>query len=120
MRRLCKMLASAALALTLTVPSVEAASDIQLPTVEIGKGMSVTKALEGRHSTREFSNKALTNKQLSKILWAANGINRPDTGGRVNPAAHGKYFVDVYAITADGIYCYDPTAHKLVLIAAGD
>ena len=120
MKRLCKMLAAAALALTLTLTTVEAASDIQLPTVEIGKGMSVMKALDGRRSTREYSNKALTVKQLSKIFWAANGINRPENGGRVNPAAHGKYVIDVYAIMSDGIYLYEPTDHKLVLIVEGD
>ena len=120
MKRLCKMLAAAALALALTVPTVEAARDIQLPTVEIGEGMSVTTALSIRRSTRDFSNEALTNDQLSKIFWAANGINRPKTGGRVNPAAHGEYIIDVYAIMSDGIYCYDPTAHKLVLIVEGD
>ena len=121
LKRLTRTLGAALLAATLIMPTaVEAASDINLPTVEIGKGMSVTTALNGRRSTREYSNKALTNKQLSKIFWAANGFNRPSVGGRVNPAAHGEYVIDVYAIMADGIYLYEPRDHKLVLIKDGD
>ena len=115
-----RLVCAGLLATALIIPTVEAAGDINLPTVQIGKGMSVTTALSGRRSTREFSDKALTAKQLSKIFWAANGLNRPDTGGRVNPAAHGEYIIDVYAIMSDGIYCYDPRAHKLVLIVEGD
>lgn len=120
LKRFVRTLGAALVAASLIVPTVEAASNIDLPAPKIGKGMSVTTALEGRKSTREYSNKALTAQQLSKIFWAANGINRPETGGRVNPAAHGKYIIDVYAIMSDGIYCYDPNAHQLILVAEGD
>lgn len=119
MRRFFLALSAMLLTVMMLLPTVEATT-IDLPAPKIGKGMSVMQALEGRHSTRQYSSRALTAQQLSNILWAANGINRPDTGGRVNPAAHGKNIVDVYAVTADGIYCYDPSAHALVLIAEGD
>lgn len=115
-----KRILSMLVGLTLIGSTAFAAGSIELPSPKIGKGMSVTTALEGRRSTREFSSKSLTTQQLSKIFWAANGINRPETGGRVNPAAHGQYIIDVYAIMDDGIYCYDPKDHRLILIAAGD
>lgn len=121
MRRFFLALSAVLLTVMMLLPTAEAAKgDIALPTVEIGEGMSVTRALDARHSAREYSDKALTAQQLSKILWAANGINRPETGGRVNPAAHGKYFVDVYALTADGIYLYAPKEHALKLVVEGD
>ena len=119
-KRFVRTLCAALLAASMVVPTVEAASNIDLPSPKIGKGMSVTTALNGRRSTREYSKTALTEQQLSKIFWAANGYNRPDVGGRVNPAAHGEYIIDVYAIMSDGIYLYEPRDHKLVLIASGD
>ena len=120
LKRLTRTLGAALLAASLLMPTaVEAASDINLPTVQIGKGMSVTTALNGRRSTREYSNKALTNQQLSKIFWAANGINR-ENGKRVIPAAMGVYSVEVYAVTREGIYLYDPDNYKIKLIAEGD
>ena len=61
----------------------------------------------------------MTSAQLAKILWAANGINR-DNGKRVNPAALSVYSVEVYAVTKEGIYLYDPANHKLNLIVEGD
>ena len=96
-----------------------AQSEISLPTVETGGNLSVMQALSQRKSSRKFVDKNLTAAQLSKILWAANGVNRPD-GKRVNPAALGAYCVEVYAVTSEGIYLYEPTNHKLKLIAEGD
>ena len=112
-----------ALAATLLITSTTsfaAQSDITLPTVGAKSNeVSVTEALQQRKSNRNFIDKDLTAAQLSKILWAANGINRPD-GKRVNPAAMGVYSVEVYAVTREGIYLYDAANHKLKLIAAGD
>jgi len=97
-----------------------AAGDITLPTVEVkSKEISVTQAIQQRKSSRNFIDKDLTSAQMSKILWAANGINR-DEGKRVNPAAMGVYSVEVYAVTREGIYLYDADNNKLNLIAKGD
>ena len=97
-----------------------AAGDITLPTVGIkSKEISVTQALQQRKSSRNFIEKDLTSAQMAKILWAANGINRPD-GKRVNPAGKGVYCVEVYAVTREGIYLYDADKHTLKLVAAGD
>jgi hypothetical protein len=53
------------------------------------------KALSERHSTREFASKALSLADLSDLLWAANGINRKDSGKRTAPSAMNKQDVDV-------------------------
>lgn len=105
--------------LTLSTTAYAAQSEIILPTVGARDGeLSVTQALQQRKSSRKFIDKALSPAQLSKILWAANGFNRPDK--RVNPVANGVYSVDVYAVTAEGIYLYVPEENKLKLIADGD
>ena len=104
--------------LTLPTPTF-AAQDINLPAPDLKSKLSVMDALNQRMSKRSFVEKDLTPAQLSKILWAANGINRPD-GKRVNPAAMSVYSVEVYAVTREGIYFYDAANHKLKLIETGD
>ena len=93
---------------------------IHLPRPGVDRlGMSVTRALAARCSVREFLPEALSLGQLSDILWAAYGINRPD-GRRTVPAAWGIYGLDVYAVTAEGIYLYVPEDHSLTIVAEGD
>ena len=93
--------------------------EITLPQPNLTTDLTVLDALQQRKSSRNFVDKSLTAEQLSKILWAANGVNRPD-GKRVNPAALSAYCVEVYAVTSEGIYLYDAANHKLKLIAEGD
>lgn len=115
-----KFLSTLAVIFIMATTTYAAQNEIILPTVEItGNELSVTQALQQRTSNRHFVDKDLTPAQLSKILWAANGINR-DNGKRVNPAALGVYSVEVYAVTREGIYLYDAANHKLKLIAEGD
>ena len=122
MKRFYKILTSMAVIFMLTNP-VEAA-EISLPTPNISQSKMLTEMLNERHSSRDLYGN-LTPMQLSKILWAANGItNRMTVGGtvqgHVNPAAMGIYAVDVYAVTADGIYLYNPEKHSLELVRKGD
>ena len=115
-----KFLLTLAVMIFMSTTSYAAQSEIILPTVGINSDeISVTQALQQRKSSRNFVDKALTPAQLSKILWAANGINR-ENGKRVNPAALGVYSVEVYAVTKEGIYLYDPANNKLKLIVEGD
>ena len=114
-----KFFATLAATLIMSTSVFAAPSEIVLPTVETSGELSVMQALSQRKSSRNFVDKNLTVNQLSKILWAANGVNRPN-GKRVNPAALSVYSVEVYAVTSEGIYLYDATNHKLKLIAEGD
>jgi len=114
-----KFLLALAAACLMSTTACAAPSEITLPTVNTESNLSVMQALSQRQSSRNFVDKDLTTAQLSKILWAANGINR-DNGKRVNPAAMGVYSVEVYAVTKEGIYLYDVDKHKLNLIAEGD
>ncbi|MGE5320656.1 MAG: nitroreductase family protein [Hyphomicrobiaceae bacterium] len=83
-------------------------------------GLPLMQVLKARHSTREFGSKPLPAKVLSNLLWAANGVNRLDTGARTAPSAHDWREIDVYAVTADGAYRYDAPTHTLRQVAAGD
>ncbi len=117
-----KFLTATIMATTFFLPttSFAAQSEINLPALNLNSELSVMAALNQRASNRNFVDKDLTSEQLSKILWAANGVNRYDTQKRVNPAALGVYSVEVYAVTREGIYLYDAANHKLNLVAEGD
>ena len=93
---------------------------IKLPPPEMAGGMPLMQALKARHSTRAFSSKPLPPQVLSNLLWAASGVNRPDTGQRTAPSAHDWREIDVYAATAEGAFRYDPASHTLIRVATGD
>jgi SagB-type dehydrogenase family enzyme len=76
--------------------------------------------LAKRSSARTFSPQALPMNVLSDLLWAANGINRPDAGKRTAPSAKNMQEIDIYVATAEGLYLYDAKAHVLKPILQGD
>jgi SagB-type dehydrogenase family enzyme len=94
--------------------------DIPLSKPDMNSGKSLMIALNERSSHREFSNKELSSDHLSGLLWAACGINRPETGKRTAPSAMNWQDVQVYVILKTGIYLYKENEHKLVLVAEGD
>ena len=88
-------------------------SPIQLKAPEKKAGLSVMETLANRHSTREFSNKNLTLQELSNLLWAANGINRPEKGMKTAPSAMNAQEVDVYVCMEEGAFLYDAKSNQL-------
>ncbi|MDR1516809.1 MAG: SagB/ThcOx family dehydrogenase [Dysgonamonadaceae bacterium] len=93
---------------------------IALNTPDTNRGETVLKALSLRASTREFSPAQLKLQDLSDLLWAANGINRPDEQKRTAPSAINAQDIDVYAFLPSGTYLYDAAKHQLVLVAESD
>ena len=107
----------------LLVPGVSGATRtnaVTLPPPQINDGMSIMKALSERKSSRSFAAASISNEQLSNILWAANGINRPESKGHTNPAAMGVQSVHVYVVTDKGIFLYEPQSHDIRLLNKGD
>lgn len=51
---------------------------------DLERGASVMNALPARQSIRSFSEKTFSQKDLSDLLWAANGLNRHKPPGRQN------------------------------------
>jgi len=81
-------------------------------------GLTVMQALKVRHSERAFAETDLTESELSGLLWAANGFNRPDK--RTNATGMNKQSIVVYAIMKSGAYRYDAKANKLVKVCDED
>ena len=92
---------------------------IQLSKPQI-TGNPLMEVLAKRSSSREFSSEPLPETVLSNMLWAAAGINRPDSGKRTAPTAMNKQEIDVYVATERGIYLYDAKSHSLKMVATGD
>jgi SagB-type dehydrogenase family enzyme len=91
-----------------------------LPAPQTDGGKPLMQALKDRHSTREFSAEKLSPQVLANLLWAAFGINRPDTGKRTAPSAMNWQEIDVYVATAEGFYVYDAKGNKLDPILGRD
>jgi len=89
------------------------AKDIDLPTRPAKSNVDIITALEQRRTTREYAPAKLSLEDVSAILWAANGVNRPD-GKRTAPSAHGRQYIDIYVAADKGVYRYDAPGHKLI------
>jgi SagB-type dehydrogenase family enzyme len=86
---------------------------IKLPPPNLNSGKSLMQSLQARKSSRNFSIKKLPVEVLSNLLWAACGINRPDSGRRTVPSAVNWQEIDVYVAMADGLYLYNAKEHVL-------
>ncbi len=88
--------------------------------IETGGAMSFEDVAAKRRSVREFSDERLSEKELLKILFAAQGITEPGTGHRSVPSAGATYPLEVYLVNADGVLHYDPSSNSLKEVVQGD
>ncbi|MGN6578583.1 MAG: SagB/ThcOx family dehydrogenase [Bordetella sp.] len=93
---------------------------INLPTPDYQNGMPLMQALTRRASCRDFKSAELPMTLLGSLLWAADGVNRPLSGGRTAPSPHARHEVDIYAALPAGVYRYDAATHRLILKHAVD
>jgi nitroreductase len=94
-----------------------AASPLPKPKTE--GGMPLMEALKNRKSSREFADRSLSDQVLGNLLWAADGVNRPD-GHRTAPSAMNWQQIDIYVAKADGLWLFDPNAHALTKVLDKD
>jgi SagB-type dehydrogenase family enzyme len=98
----------------------EETKPIQLPPPQTEIGKPLMQALKLRQSSRSFDSKPLPLQELSNLLWAADGINRADSGKRTAPSAVNWQEVDIYVALPEGLYLYDPKSHSLMPVVAKD
>lgn len=107
----------------LSLPLYGKQSIIKLPDPVTDGKVSLEKTINSFRSIRRFSDKALTLKEISQLLWASGG-NKVDTitgASRTYPSAGAIYALNFYLIpnNVDGlepfIYRYDHDEHALVL-----
>jgi len=107
------------LLLGLCASVAHAAQTMQLPVPDKAGGIPLMQALAERKSTKSFSDKAVSAQDLSNLLWAAWGVNRPD-GRRTAPTARNTQAVEVYVVLESGVWRYDGPKHLLEQALPGD
>jgi len=96
------------------------AQDIQLPEPDKSAKMTLMEALQQRASSREFSDKEVSDAVLSQVLWAACGINRPGEKKITAPSAINAQDILVYVARKDGAYLYQPETNTLKMVCDED
>lgn len=93
---------------------------IQLLKPQIEGGRPLMQVLKDRKSIRGYSAEKLPLQILSNLLWAAFGINRPDSGKRTAPTGQNRQNIDIYVASDEGAYVYDAKAHMLNPVLSED
>jgi SagB-type dehydrogenase family enzyme len=93
---------------------------VKLPEPDMTGGMPLMEALKERKTQREFSERELPAEVLSGMLWAAFGINRPESGKRTAPSAMNLQEIDIYVALKQGLYLYNAEEHALDPVLARD
>lgn len=105
-------------ALTMLASGAAHAGNIALPAPETTGGKPLMQAMAERRTEREFADKPVSTKDLSNILWAAYGFNRP--GKRTIPTARNEQGMDVYVLTKDGAFLYNAKDNVLEQVGTRD
>jgi SagB-type dehydrogenase family enzyme len=98
---------------------------IQLPRPRLKSGVSFEKVLGESRSVKEYSGEALTIENVSQLLWAAQGVTRPE-GWRTAPSAGATFPLELYLVAgnvnglAQGLYRYRADQHKLIQLGNKD
>lgn len=93
---------------------------IYLPPPESSGGMPLMQALNNRMSTKEFTTQAIPRDQISNLLWAAFGINRPESGKRTVATAVNCQDIEVYVVLEKAVYVYQAKEHRLIPVVNRD
>jgi SagB-type dehydrogenase family enzyme len=102
------------------VSASEPLEPIHLPPPETSGGMPLMKALDNRRSTKAFTKQAIPLDQISNLLWAAFGINRPESGMRTAATAVNCQDIEVYVVLEKAAYVYQAEEHRLIPAANRD
>lgn len=78
------------------------------------------KALAHRASASSYDTAEMKIKDISDLLWAANGINRAGSGKRTAASSYNAQDIDLYLFLKAGVYIYNPKDHQIELVVSGD
>jgi len=100
--------------------------NVKLPHPSIVGSIPVEKSINERRSVRLFKEEPLSLKELSQLLWAAQGITDKARGLRAAPSAGALYPLEIYVVVGNveglsaGVYKYVIGKHELTEIKEGD
>jgi SagB-type dehydrogenase family enzyme len=90
-----------------------------LPAPSLSAELSLEEALASRRSVRDYDDEPLTTTEIGQLLWATQGITG-EQGYRTAPSAGALYPLEIYLLTADGVFHYDPRQHRLTRTSETD
>lgn len=101
---------------------------LKLPKPKLKGLLSVEEAIAVRRSVREFSPTPISLDDLSQLLWAAQGVTDPESGGRSAPSAGATYPLEIFVFIKQGgvkgveagVYRYHPLDHSLFKMSSED
>ena len=85
---------------------------IALPSPSYRGTRTLEEALVKRRSNRSFLDRPIELAAVGQLLWAGQGI-RDRSGGRTAPSAGGRYPLDLYIATEEGVGQYLPEEHEI-------
>ena len=97
---------------------------VKLPEPRKDSNFSLEMAINERRSIRTYKDAPLTLKEVSQLLWAAQG--KVASGKRAAPSAGATYPMEIYLIAGNvedlspGLYKYILDDHSLFLVKEGD
>ena len=116
-----KKIMTLALALMMMGGCVQAQEAIKLPQPKKESlNMPLGEALQNRRSYREYTVKEINLQQLSTLLWAASGVNDPQSGKLTAPTAVNMQDIKIYVCTAQGVCLYNAKENTLVPVISKD
>lgn len=102
----------------ISVSAAQTPETIKLPEVNFDRGTSAMQAFRDRQSVREYVDRQISTQDLSDLLWAANGFNRPDK--RTAATAMNAQEIDLYVCLESGAYLYNAKGHSLEPVTSED
>lgn len=115
MKKLSTLAVMAVMALQLN-----AQTTTTLPVPDKSLKMTLMEALAGRKSNREYAQEPVSDVHLATLLWAATGVNRPDSKKLTAPSAINAQDIRVYVCRQDGAYLYNPSGNTLEKVSSQD
>ena len=100
--------------------TAEELKPILLPAPQANGGKPLMQVLAQRRTTREFKADKLPDQVLANLLWAAFGVNRPESGHRTAPSAMNSQEVDIYVALPGGLYLYEAKPNRLKPVVPAD
>ena len=93
---------------------------LELPPPRADGGKPLFQVLKSRRSIRDFAERPLPAQVLSDLLWAAFGVNRPQSGDRTAPSWRHALEIDIHVATAEGVWRFVPQGHGLAPVTRAD
>jgi len=93
---------------------------IRLNPPDTTRGLPFMTALSVKASATEWSDRDLSLQDLSDLMWAANGLNRPAENKTTASSALNAHDVDIYVFLKNGVFVYDYNNHQLAPVVRGD